>query len=246
MKIHIPPPHPILSPFPVMSGDDLDVLTADIAKNGQRRPVALYQGCVWDGRARIDACWRLGIQPRYWLLRKGDPIHFVVSHNARFGEPRSPERNAMLDHFEQVETREAIAAEKKRRAEWMADARREFRFQAVRPEACAVCGKHREMVHAHHSLPLNLQYDLGLHSAIHDHDWLCPVHHRVVHVYISIYITCSKSGYILDNIREERVAEWVKAEEVFRKGHALFLGLGGLNHDRAEWNDKYPHMAVCA
>ena len=242
--LHLPSFHPMIRDFSEMSPADLDALTEDIAKNGQRRPIALYQGYVWDGRSRLEACKRLMIQPRYWLLRRGDPILFLVHRNPGMGSPGSPERRAALDHLQKMETDEAKAAEKKRRDEWMTEARRDFRWRAARPEPCAVCGKHIEMVHAHHSLPLNLQYDLGLFFANHEHDWLCPLHHRVVHTYISIYITGTKSGYILDNVPDHLAEAWVKAEEVYRRGQALFRRFGGMNHDRADWNDKYPHMAV--
>lgn len=244
MDLHLPPFHPILRAFPEMPDTDLDALTVDIERNGQRRPIALYEGCVWDGRARLEACKRLLIQPRYWLLRRGDPVLFLVARNSRFGEPHSPERRAALAHFKEMETSEARAASKKKREEWMVEARREFRWRVRHPEPCAVCGKHREMVHAHHSLPLNLQYDLGLFFANQEHDWLCPVHHQVVHTYISIYITCTKPGWILESIRDEKQDDWVKAGEVFQRGQALFRKFGGMNYDRAEWNDTYPHMVM--
>lgn len=245
MDLHLPNFHPMIRNFPEMSDGDLDALTADIAKNGQRRPIALYDGYLWDGRSRLEACRRLLIQPRYWLLRKGDPVLFLIARNNRFGAAQSPERRVVLEHFRQMDTPEAKAVAKKRRAEWMAEARSDFRWRLKQAEPCAVCGKHREMAHAHHSLSLNLQFDLGIYFAIQEFDWLCPTHHWMVHVYISIYITCTRPGQFLEGMRDaQREQEWLKAGQVFRKGQALFEKFGGMNHDRAALYDRYPQWAA--
>lgn len=244
LDLNLPNFHPVIRKFPEMPAADLNLLTRDIAANGQRRPIALYQGCVWDGRARLEACKSLMIQPRYWLIRRGDPIAFLLARNSQTGEPNSPERRDALAILRAVETPEAKAEAKQKRTEWLNEARRDFRMRIRRPEPCAVCGRHVDMVHAHHSLPLNIQYELGLWFANQEHDWLCPVHHSMVHVYISIYVTCTRRGEFLEGIRDSKQDEWVKANEIFRKGFALFEKLGGLSEDRAAWNDKYPHMAV--
>lgn len=49
---------------------------------------------------------------------------------------------------------------------------------------CAVCGLYEALTHAHHCLPLTLQFDLGVQKAVHDHDWLCPTHHAALHIII--------------------------------------------------------------
>lgn len=63
---------------------------------------------------------------------------------------------------------------------WIADARREFVSSSREP--CRVCGRFLAVTHAHHVIPLSLQYDSGKKRANHDHVWLCPTHHAVVHV----------------------------------------------------------------
>jgi len=48
--------HPIASIFPLLGEEDLKALAADIAQNGLREPVVLYEGKVLDGRNRWRAC----------------------------------------------------------------------------------------------------------------------------------------------------------------------------------------------
>jgi hypothetical protein len=95
---------------------------------------------------------------------------------------------------------------------------------------CDVCGKHIDFVHAHHSLPLSVQFDLGLEEAVHDHDWLCPVHHRIVHTYISIYIKETNDGSVLDRVPDHLADEWLVAQRVFDRGHKLFQKFGGTSY----------------
>lgn len=65
---------------------------------------------------------------------------------------------------------------------WIAVARSEFRASAR--ESCCVCGKHRAITHAHHIVPLNWQYRIGIDNAYHSHVWLCPNHHTILHAFL--------------------------------------------------------------
>jgi hypothetical protein len=238
--LHLPWHHPIADKFPMMDRADLDKLTEDIRKNGQRQPVCLYQGHVWDGRARIEACRRVGVQPKYWLFRRGDPITYLIGRHNRYGAPSTPERQEALALFSELEGPEWRAKIKKERSDWMTEARREFRrLIAKSPRPCDACGKHIEFVQAHHVLPLNIQFDLGVPLAEHDHDWLCPTHHRIVHVFHSIYLTGAQDGTILDNIRPERDADWAASERVFDRGYKLFKKYGGQQYSWARWHEEH-------
>ena len=57
---------------------------------------------------------------------------------------------------------------------------------------------------------------------------------------------CNICGKVLEtdqaDIYPERQDEWLKAERVFNKGQALFERFGGMNHDRAVWDDEYPYL----
>jgi hypothetical protein len=55
--------HPLADLFPLMQGEEFDALVADIAANGLREKIDLYQGKIVDGRNRYRALQRLGIDP---------------------------------------------------------------------------------------------------------------------------------------------------------------------------------------
>ena len=55
--------HPLADLFPLMEGEDFDALVADIAANGLREKIDLYQGKIVEGRNRYLALQRLGIEP---------------------------------------------------------------------------------------------------------------------------------------------------------------------------------------
>jgi DNA-binding Lrp family transcriptional regulator len=55
--------HPLADLFPLMEGEDFDALVTDIAANGLREKIDLYQGKIVEGRNRYLALQRLGIDP---------------------------------------------------------------------------------------------------------------------------------------------------------------------------------------
>jgi hypothetical protein len=69
-----------------------------------------------------------------------------------------------------------------------------------RREPCVACGKHINFVHAHHSFPLSLQFECGMDEPIHDYQWLCPVHHKRVHILLSGYLLGSRDLCFLEGI----------------------------------------------
>lgn len=74
--------HPVASIFPMMNSQEFMDLKADIADNGLREPIWMYQGKIIDGRNRYRACVDLGIEPdfREWP-GDGDIVKFVLSLN---------------------------------------------------------------------------------------------------------------------------------------------------------------------
>lgn len=76
--------HPAAQVFPVMGDAELDELAADIKTNGQLDPVVLHpeDDSVLDGRSRIEACRRAGVEPDtcYWD-GEGSPVTWVLSKN---------------------------------------------------------------------------------------------------------------------------------------------------------------------
>jgi ParB-like chromosome segregation protein Spo0J len=69
--------------FPLMGGDDLEALAADIKQNGLRQPLVLNaNGELLDGRNRLRACELAGVTPEF-VTMDGDPVAIVVSLNVK-------------------------------------------------------------------------------------------------------------------------------------------------------------------
>lgn len=78
--------HPFAAIWPLLEGEELEKLTADIKARGQILPILLYQDMVLDGRNRENACKALGIEPRYEQARAAsddEALDLVVSMNDR-------------------------------------------------------------------------------------------------------------------------------------------------------------------
>jgi predicted transcriptional regulator len=81
-------PHALCESIPAMSEDEYQVLKADIAENGLRDPIALYQGKILDGRNRYRAMEELGKPIKETMYFEYDPKidgkspeAFVLSRN---------------------------------------------------------------------------------------------------------------------------------------------------------------------
>ena len=76
--------HPFAARFPMMDEEDLAELAADIKKNGQQMPIVVDgEGQIIDGRNRLEACRRAGVEPIFEELAGGDPVDFILSLNVR-------------------------------------------------------------------------------------------------------------------------------------------------------------------
>ena len=83
--------HAIADIFPLMDGQPLAVLTADIRQHGLREPIWLYEGQILDGRNRYRACRAAGIEPVFVDYSGNDALGFVVSlnlHRRHLSEPQ--------------------------------------------------------------------------------------------------------------------------------------------------------------
>lgn len=65
---------------------------------------------------------------------------------------------------------------------WIVAARLEFEPRAREP--CFVCGKFKSITQAHHVVPLAEQFEHGFRVADQEHEWLCPNHHVILHLWI--------------------------------------------------------------
>jgi ParB-like chromosome segregation protein Spo0J len=74
--------HKLSNIFPLLEGEKLLAFKKDIQENGQREPIALYNGQILDGRNRYKACKGLGIEPKFIRLPPDtDPVKYIVSAN---------------------------------------------------------------------------------------------------------------------------------------------------------------------
>jgi len=75
--------HPFADLFPLILGTDFEQFKQDIAVNGLREPVWLYQNKILDGRNRYRACKELGFNPPTKAYTGNDPLGFVISLNLK-------------------------------------------------------------------------------------------------------------------------------------------------------------------
>lgn len=93
--------------FP-MSEATLAALTEDIKQNGLHDPVILFEGRVLDGRHRLLACQRAGVEPRFEKWQpQGAPLDFVISQNLMRRQMSRDQMAALADELKDVLATEA-------------------------------------------------------------------------------------------------------------------------------------------
>ena len=74
--------HPAAELFPLMDNVALAALIRDIKENGLQEPILLWEGKILDGRNRLKACEKAGVEPRFQRLEVCDsPTAIVISKN---------------------------------------------------------------------------------------------------------------------------------------------------------------------
>lgn len=73
--------HEAAAIFPLLEGDDLAALAADIKEHGLQTPIELFEAKVIDGRNRATACRLAGVEPRTVAIQTDDPVAYVLSAN---------------------------------------------------------------------------------------------------------------------------------------------------------------------
>ena len=107
--------HEIAAVFPPMRDAEFAALVADIRERGQLEPVWTFEGKVIDGRHRLLACKKLGIEPRTreWD-GAGSLLEFVISLNLQRRHLKESQRAMiaarMMPAFE-VEARHRMASQ---------------------------------------------------------------------------------------------------------------------------------------
>ena len=73
--------HPAAAVFPMLTDDELDQLAESIAEDGLLQALVLTpEGALLDGRNRLAACERAGVEPTF-VVYDGDPVGFVAASN---------------------------------------------------------------------------------------------------------------------------------------------------------------------
>jgi len=70
-----------------------------------------------------------------------------------------------------------------RKDQWIEAARRNFR--PSRRDVCFICQRFEAVTEAHHVVRLADQYDRGFEDPDHEHVWLCPTHHALLHLLLA-------------------------------------------------------------
>jgi hypothetical protein len=237
-------PHPISDALGPVLHTTLETVTADVATHGQECPIVLHEGMIWDGRARYLACEKLGIKPWLVPLRRKNPVEYYICANiTRVGEPNSPERKKLVRALAAVEEQPHRSDALARRRKWLNEARADFqKYAKGKPEPCAVCNDYIAFVNAHHCFPLLVQYECSIVDPIHEHKWLCPVHHKLVHVLLSGYLTGGRDLSFLDCIPDHRADEWNALQIVAQIGFDLCcdaLGRTGTETKHRRYDPPY-------
>lgn len=105
--------HSLAKYFPILEGEEFELLVEDIKKNGQLEPIVTVNGEILDGINRYRACQKLGIEPLTEEYQGDDPLGYVISINIRRRHMDVSQRamlaTEMLPEFEKaVKEREAI------------------------------------------------------------------------------------------------------------------------------------------
>jgi hypothetical protein len=85
--------HPIACIFPMLDSAALDELAADIKAQGQLFPIVRDpRGVVLDGRNRLEACNRAGVEPVFTEADPKDVLTFVIGANVKRRALRASQR----------------------------------------------------------------------------------------------------------------------------------------------------------
>jgi len=94
--------HPFADAFPMMTGDEMDRLVEDIKQEGQIEPcIVNAEGVLLDGRNRLAACERLGIDPVVRTVSPASETAFIASLNIHRRHMTVGERQALAPMLEE-------------------------------------------------------------------------------------------------------------------------------------------------
>ena len=82
-KIHGYEVHPLAANFPLLEGPEFDELVDSIRNDGQRKPIKMtHDNVIVDGRNRLRACMKAGVEPQFVQLNEHDDIlNIIIQEN---------------------------------------------------------------------------------------------------------------------------------------------------------------------
>ena len=119
--------HPAADLFPLVEGEELQELCADIKERGLQQPIVVWRdGSLLDGRNRLLACYRTNQEVVLERYEGDDPVQFSLSANLRRRHLTPSQRNMTGALAEELlEKLRADARERQRQAAADLAARRE-------------------------------------------------------------------------------------------------------------------------
>ena len=92
--------HPVADLFPMLSGDELEELAADIKERGLLQPIVLdQQGRILDGRNRLAACKQARVKPQFVTYEGDDPDGYALAVNIARRHLTTGARAILAEHF---------------------------------------------------------------------------------------------------------------------------------------------------
>ncbi|UGQ15009.1 hypothetical protein LO772_16415 [Yinghuangia sp. ASG 101] len=102
--------HPIAAIFPTLPEDELAELADDIAEHGLLHPIVLDRdGVLLDGRNRLAACHRVGVQPTFTTYQGSNPAAYILGANINRRHVTQGQR-AMIAAMARSGTRHSLRA----------------------------------------------------------------------------------------------------------------------------------------
>ena len=100
--------HPATEMFPPVEANDLKELADDIRQNGLREPITRCDGMIIDGRSRLLACNKAGVEPIFCELPAGEsPAKYAWSKNYHRRHLTVGQRLAAAGKFNELVAKEA-------------------------------------------------------------------------------------------------------------------------------------------
>ena len=109
--------HPLADMFPMIEGKEFEELCLDLQSSGLQNPIVVLNGVLLDGRNRLRACAKTGIQPKFadYGWRKDREDEWIISQNLHRRSVTADQRAALVAKYfdwrgAQERARQAILA----------------------------------------------------------------------------------------------------------------------------------------